>query len=44
MRLRLGSYEVEIKAKGYGASRMNAEDTKAFLNELSIAYDRASAH
>ena len=35
MKLTIGNYEVEVKAKGYGASKMNAEDTQYFLNMIA---------
>ena len=35
MKLTIGNYEVEVKAKGCGASRMNAEDTQYFLNMIA---------
>lgn len=37
MRVNVGVYEVEIKAKAYGSTRMNKEDTLYFLNMISGA-------
>lgn len=45
MRLTLGSYEVEIKAKySREGERFNKEFTYAFLNEISMVYDYAAEH
>lgn len=41
MKLTIGEYEVEIKAKNTWHERFNQEDTFNFLNELSIAFSEA---
>ena len=44
MKLRVGNYEIEIKAKDIntGRGRNNISDTINILNELSIACDMAA--
>lgn len=41
MKLTIGEYEVEIKAKNTSRDRFNQEDTFNFLNELAIAFSEA---
>lgn len=43
MKLKIGKYEVEIKANLDGNEEGNLEDTKAFLNLVSSAFWSASA-
>lgn len=42
MKLTIGNYEVEIKAKGMFAEKMNKEDTMYFLNKISSVCYQAS--
>ena len=42
MKLTIGNYEVEVKAKGYGASRMNDKDAQYFLNMIASEMYSAS--
>ncbi len=35
MKLTIGNYEVEVKAKWHGAERMSKEDTMYFLNMMA---------
>ena len=43
MKIKIGDYEVEIKAKGvYNKEKFNKQDTMSFLNELSIVYTDSS--
>ena len=42
MKLSIGGYEIEIKAKGAGDERNTKEWAMYFLNELSMAYTEAA--
>lgn len=42
MLLEINGYEIEIKAKAAWHKRFNQEDTKGFLNFLSIVFDEAA--
>lgn len=36
MRTNIGGYEIEVKAKGYGSTRFNKQDTMSFLCHLCV--------
>lgn len=36
MKVTIDSYEVEVKAKGYGSTRYNKQDTLSFLCHLCV--------
>jgi len=36
MRVEIDGYEVEVKAKGWGSTRFNKQDTMAFLCSLCV--------
>ena len=43
MKIKIGEFEVEIKAKGIvSREKYNEEDTQFFLNELSVVYQDAA--
>lgn len=42
MRLTIGDYEVEVKARSLYNEKMNAKDTQYFLNRLSSSLYQAS--
>ena len=44
MKINIGTYEVDIKVKREGKDRCNAEDVKAFLNEVASAYYNAAEY
>lgn len=42
MKLNIGFYEVEIKARAFGNEKANKRDTMYFLNHLALALDFAA--
>ena len=42
MKLTIGTYEVEVKAHNYWKTRNNEQDTKDFLNHISLLMMKAA--